>query len=327
MSGVYRTEINIRIPRHSSTLGQVKLEFQNSLIIQCNTERSIWQVFVPLLLPHFENNENGFAKFEHQDKMVLILDDNDKEMEQITHNAINFVSCLMNHFSIFQQQKENCFIDKISTTISKDTKEEESWTSTRILMRRSLNTALIDGNIDIVLLPPNPSPVGNLRAEKAWSSALIALENLLLRLISLNAYIATLGGGYFLCRKLETAVMLAKQQRRVALALGDFSLAGQCTVNEAYNFIFAGHIEKALCLILTVTSDAKERNDELLLAKCKAARVFARRVRKAEKYVESEPNNILQGSQHNDTVSYQLTNSSNISSTFDDFQRIRIRQC
>ena len=177
-------------------------------------------------------------------------------------------------------------------------------------------------DLKIFILPVYPCPNGRLEPERIWSTALIRLENLRIRLISLNAYIATLGGGYFLCRKLETAVALARQQCKVALALGDLTLAGQCNVNEAYNYIFAGKIDEALSIIRSVSSCAKVRDDLILIAVCRAARIFGKRVRKARKFYpnESQRNNIPStGNKH---MKYDA-----IISTVDDFQRIRIRQC
>mmetsp|Transcript_16881 Transcript_16881/g.23892 ORF Transcript_16881/g.23892 Transcript_16881/m.23892 type:complete len:466 (+) Transcript_16881:182-1579(+) len=141
--------------------------------------------------------------------------------------------------------------------------------------------------IDLILLIFPPYYIqssSSLRPEKSFSSKLVKLENLQIRLQTLNAYIATLGGGYFLCRYLSTAVNLARYQRCVALALGDHSLADKCTINEAYNYIHAGRIPQAIHLIQNVMSSSKNRNDSLVLSMSRSALWFAKKVEKASLY-------------------------------------------
>jgi hypothetical protein len=150
--------------------------------------------------------------------------------------------------------------------------------------------------IHLILYPPTPTPNStstttrpcNLYPERLWTRSLVQLENTQIRLQTLNAYIATLGGGYFLCHYLSTAVQLARSQRQVALALGDETLAFKCTLNEAYNFIYSGHVSVALGLIRQVKVQAKktmllgrqEKNKDrcLILAMCKSARWVAKKV-------------------------------------------------
>lgn len=61
-------------------------------------------------------------------------------------------------------------------------------------------------------------------------SLFITWEHTLIRLQSLQAYTSTLGGGYFFCGQLYTAIELARYQRKLALALHDDHAAGICTV-------------------------------------------------------------------------------------------------
>ena len=90
-----------------------------------------------------------------------------------------------------------------------------------------------------------------------------------------------MGGGYFLCRYLSTAVACARYQRRVALAMGDIVLADKCTINEAYNYIHFGHILYALKLLRHVLQNNK---DSITISMCKSAILFAKRVYKAQKH-------------------------------------------
>eukprot|EP00586_Coscinodiscus_wailesii_P021547 CAMPEP_0172515146 /NCGR_PEP_ID=MMETSP1066-20121228/265685_1 /TAXON_ID=671091 /ORGANISM="Coscinodiscus wailesii, Strain CCMP2513" /LENGTH=162 /DNA_ID=CAMNT_0013296113 /DNA_START=357 /DNA_END=845 /DNA_ORIENTATION=+ len=128
-------------------------------------------------------------------------------------------------------------------------------------------------NLCICVLPsPKSSP------RSSFTNRLIHLENQRIRLHSLNAYVATLGGGYFLCRYLSQAIALARYQRSIALALHDRNLAGKCTVNEAYNYVHAGRCRDALAIVKLVRKEAKKRGDEELKRICSAAMTFALRV-------------------------------------------------
>ena len=135
----------------------------------------------------------------------------------------------------------------------------------------------------IFILPPY-NQFASLEPERLFTPRLVKLENCLVQLQSLNAFFSTLGGGYFLCRYLATAVRLARWQRAVALSMGDRDLAARCTVNEAYNCIHAGRIRQALALIKQVKEAAIGRGDDLTVSMCKSARIFARRVRQMHAY-------------------------------------------
>lgn len=150
------------------------------------------------------------------------------------------------------------------------------WHETTINISSPKKITRVSNHLVMTFLPP--SLISTLQPEFTFSSRLILLENSMIRLISLNAFIATLGGGYHLCRRLDTAIYLARYQRRIALQLEDLNLAGKCTVNEAYNFIHAGYIEKARLMIQFVRRDAVLRKDKELISMCDAATKFAERV-------------------------------------------------
>ena len=54
---------------------------------------------------------------------------------------------------------------------------------------------------------------------------------------------------HLLCRYLTTAIRLARWGRALALALGNFDLVGQCSVNEAYNYVHVGRVRVALRML------------------------------------------------------------------------------
>ena len=150
-------------------------------------------------------------------------------------------------------------------------------------------------SIDIWIVPPQST-----RIQYTFSGLLIHYEHLWLTLQSLSAWIATLGGGYFLCRHLTTAVRLARQQRALALWMCDYDTADRCTINEAFNYIHSGQFRVARQLILAVTESSTQRKDTLTLRMALSARLFLHRVKRAAKFAREK----------DDTV--------------DDYQRIRI---
>jgi hypothetical protein len=211
---------------------------------------------------------------------------------------------------------------------------------------KSRSTATTNTNTNtkvlyLILLPvyPIPSsssssssssyPYCNLYPEQLFTSALVRQENLYIKLQTLNAFIATMGGGYFLCRYLNTAVKLARYQRRIALALDDVQLAMKCTINEAYNYIHAGEIGLAKRLIRRTWKQAKERafqekinvwnrdsssSMDVVLGMCRSALWFAKAVERAG--LREEELDMTSSTTSSSEVHRQATR--------DDFLRIRI---
>ena len=120
-----------------------------------------------------------------------------------------------------------------------------------------------DKQVLLILMPPNPnipilryyslqpstSPTSNI------SLRLICLENLMIKLVSVTALVSTLGGGYFLCNYLSTAVSLARQQCILALMRGDLHMSLKCRINEGYCYIHSGRIKRARKTIRRVLKD------------------------------------------------------------------------
>jgi len=113
--------------------------------------------------------------------------------------------------------------------------------------------------IETMKISPPQAGEGSLGPELSFSSKILHILNTNIRLRTLAAYWATLGGGYFLCRYLSVAVRLARAQRVVALAIGDVRGADVCTLNECYNYIYAGRADVALQTIRGVLVGAQER--------------------------------------------------------------------
>ena len=162
-----------------------------------------------------------------------------------------------------------------------------------MLLRQVPTKESID--ICILILPPQVTSI-----ERTFAGLLLCYEHLWLTLQSLSAWIATLGGGYFLCRHLGTAVVLARKQRSLALWMGDYETADRCTLNEAFNYIHAGMFRIARRMINAVRETTTRRNDTLTLRMVMAATLFLSRVKRAHKFAREKDD------------------------TIDDYQRIRI---
>jgi hypothetical protein len=128
------------------------------------------------------------------------------------------------------------------------------------------------------------------RMEPYFTGLLNKWEHELIQAQSLAAYFATLGGGFFLCRHLQTALALAKQQQRMAAFLGDTAMYYRCLINQAYNYIYAGHFGVANKIIRKVQTAAEgmRPGDDVLILMCSSALLFSKRVRKARQTPATE---------------------------------------
>lgn len=179
-----------------------------------------------------------------------------------------------------------------------DMREMSSRTHEGFLMRQLLlvteNTHKKRNHVDVLLLPPQITHV-----QRLFAGCLIRYERLVMSLQCLSAYFATLGGGYFLCRNFPNALKLAKQQRCLALWMGDQTTADKCTLNEAFTYIQSGRFGVAQAKIRKVQQSATQRDDKSTLHITQAAIIFLRRMKRTAKFERVKEN-------------------------FDDFHRIRI---
>ncbi|KAL3809056.1 hypothetical protein ACHAXA_001718 [Cyclostephanos tholiformis] len=238
--------------------------------------------------------------------------------------------------------------------------------------------------IILLLLPPN-TPLHDHRGQEneqlrycyysrtpanapdnPFALRLLKNENNLIRLSSLSAYISTLGGGFFLCRYLSTAISLARRQCAIALMRNDVMMALKCRINEGYCYIHGGRLNRGKRLIRRVLKDTmklqmdmggcSEIEDDRLLNHtherelsevviiknmCRSALRFADLIREASSSTSSESrrgggitlrNEDNRGALQNSDGRHLTTtmddnrrnNEMTISSTHDDYQRIRI---
>jgi len=152
-------------------------------------------------------------------------------------------------------------------------------------------------------------PPSNTYYSTQFTKRLIAYEHQMILYQSIAAMLSTLGGGHFFCRHLGTAVLLAQQQRRVALAMGDYNMAYKCTINEAYSYIYAGKFALALTTIDTIPVLNKRVDihplSEVIVNMCASAKLFCKKVRKVSKTLKK-------------------SETKQQARTFDDYQRVRV---
>ena len=154
-------------------------------------------------------------------------------------------------------------------------------------------TARLQSKLELVLahsdLPPRPHATTRRlyvltrcytawRLPRAWARRLLRLERREAARLTANAYVSTLGGGYFMCRHNAHARTMARVQERLALSMGDTTLAGRCRVNLAYSELQAGEIAQAQARIEQEIAVATRWDDAELLLYARTARNFAARV-------------------------------------------------
>jgi hypothetical protein len=165
-----------------------------------------------------------------------------------------------------------------------------------------------------------------------------------------SAWLSTLGGGYFGIKSLEKSLWLSRQQKKLAVWLGDTKMARQCTVNEAYNWMYSGRFKLAgsvldnledevartrrVSSIQVLEAASGENNsssknekscssyytidDEKILQLCSTARVCLRRLEMMSQKGLGKYHKV-----NNESA----TTASLTSHTHDDFQRVRIVAC
>ena len=124
------------------------------------------------------------------------------------------------------------------------------------------DTMTNNSHLIVALFPPNPtfnnshySRTPSTRPTNTFTQRLITYENSQLRLQSVSAYLSTLGGGYFLCHHLSTALLLAKQQCAVAKLRGDQDMIWRCRINMGYCSFYAGKLKRGRKVVRSVLSE------------------------------------------------------------------------
>lgn len=122
----------------------------------------------------------------------------------------------------------------------------------------------------VALLSPDachclaPVPSLSWRSDRLGSLRFVSLEIRLMRLHYANAYISTLGGGFFLCRFVDEALCMALAQMRIASAIESESLCARCCIHFVYCCIQTGRFRAARGLLERLARVARDIDDETL---------------------------------------------------------------
>ena len=202
------------IPRHCSALRDTPISIKPDperksprpkppkvgiLIIQCHLDRVVWNAFVPIVLSPSMGDDGALSK-----ACMTLRRHYKRQVQYVCQKATSTSEAkLMDETS----DDDNFYRQTVSAVVPHRRKRKRP------------------RHVLVIVLPPYPhigctSPP-TLEPERLFTSRLVRLENIMVRLQSLNAFFSTLGGGYFLCRYLTTAVQLARWQRTIALSLGD----------------------------------------------------------------------------------------------------------
>jgi hypothetical protein len=214
--------------------------------------------------------------------------------------------------------------------ILKDCSEQTNETNKNYNPKEQQYSALFDCrsvHINISLSDNNPNKERTMQLyifpppyetflDRTFTALVLHHERSLLQKQTMTAWMATLGGGYFFIKQLSKSLQLARQQRYLALQLGNDSMARTCLLNEAYNLIYAGHFRNAKTVLTMLEHQVTNANNNKVipileeeeiqrtLRQCHAARILLRRLKKLK--------HRLKGYHAKETH------------TVDDFQRVRI---
>ena len=123
----------------------------------------------------------------------------------------------------------------------------------------------------------------------AWGGRLARLQATAAHAVSLNAYISTLGGGYFLCAQggagptarahMTNAHRMAIRQLEVAQLVGDAGVASQCRLHLVYIAIQCGRFAEAARALRREWRLIRGLNNAVLLEMVRAARLYLKRTK------------------------------------------------
>lgn len=179
----------------------------------------------------------------------------------------------------------------------------------------------------ISILPLYIFPPLSIRLDGTFEAVVVSHERIVLKKQTMTAFMATLGGGFYMMKNLQPALQLARTQRALAMELGNHRMAQQCLLNEAYNLLYAGKFRFAKTVLAqleyemhqvqtsSLTSWADREDAQQTLRQCRAARILMRRLQRLSHRLSKHRS----GVNSNHIPDEQAANR-----TTDDFYRLRI---
>jgi hypothetical protein len=214
-------------------------------------------------------------------------------------------------------------------------------------------------SVSLYIFPPIIIP----HVDRKFEGLVISYERTMIQKQTMTAFMATLGGGYYMMKQLQPALTLARTQRSLALQLGNHHMAQQCLLNEAYNLLYAGRFRHAKAVLVQLEDEVKsimvsplsswidKEDAQQTLRQCQAARIWIRRLHKLSSRLsrhrvgvgvagggvssnastkEMTDDKYKSGRQHNHTTGSIGSKSSDMGvvdvtrRTVDDYYRVRI---
>ncbi|CAM9536794.1 unnamed protein product [Phaeothamnion confervicola] len=146
------------------------------------------------------------------------------------------------------------------------------------------NMAVPTSAVDVIC-----HPTLSLQPDLEWGWMLRRWEGHCASLVSANAMLNTLGGGYFLCRQADSAIRMARAQQVLAARADDRTLLGRCRINEAYSLIWLGNYGRARHIIAAELAAARQAGNTELEGHADVALLFLRRARAATRRLGLKP--------------------------------------
>ena len=160
-----------------------------------------WRGLVPVLLSSPKDTAKRFMKCIFHESQPFNCSKTDKQQQSICSNSCGG-----------KNENQNC--DK-----GDPTDDDRPWRK-RVLRFHNSSLRIPHRSIVIWLQPPRV-----VHPDRTFTSMLVRLENALSKLSALTAWWATLGGGYFFCRRISHSLQLARKQKALALILGNVGMA------------------------------------------------------------------------------------------------------
>ncbi|KAL9183281.1 hypothetical protein ACHAXT_005068 [Thalassiosira profunda] len=307
------------------------------LALQCHSEGGVWRGLAPpLLMPEGRDSAGDYScegDCKRRRRRRIIKSPSCALIEVLTTRFCNHICRIDAELAL-----ENCGEADDGDREAAQNNTTASFVDDWFTQQHTCHSHKARVPLILLLLPPNPQLPSHQSYSRTPSTSptnpfalrLILLENTMIRLSSLSAYVSTLGGGFFLCRFLSTAVALARHQQRLALLRHDAEMALKCRINEGYCHIHAGNLQRGRRIIRRAWRDAeilrrqrgvadedgwhhtpeRELHELTVIGNmCRSALRFARLVGEAREDGEGG------GVEEKNRAA---------SSTHDDFQRIRI---
>jgi hypothetical protein len=145
-----------------------------------------------------------------------------------------------------------------------------------------------------IVIPPSLVHIPDARSR----ALMLGTESQAIALLSLNAYVSTLGGGYFLCRRVDVALQMAYKQHQIAVRLGNPELAGQCRVHVCYILMQVGKLHLAAQRLHYEKMEAQRIGSEKHAAVVHAAIVYLVKLNRIQSELRKNHHRKKNGTNH-----------------------------